>query len=108
MDITAERMDITEKEARRALEDAIKNARTNAADAMNTAIAAQTQAATVARTNAENAMKNDYNQAERYLLNLKQKDYLSPVINFNLANTYKMKKDYDSAIKLFNEYIGFA
>jgi hypothetical protein len=44
-------------------------------------------------------------KAEKTLLGLKKNDYLSLVITFNLSNTYKLKKDYDSAINLMSEYI---
>jgi predicted negative regulator of RcsB-dependent stress response len=100
------RMDITEKESRRALEDAMKAvndakvAKTSAEDAMKSAITAQKLTLAITLIGRE-----DYHEAEKTLLDLKKNDHLSSVVTFNLSHIYKMKKDYNSAVKLVSEYI---
>lgn len=100
------RMDMTEKEAHRALEesrralDDAKKAAKNAETASEKAELAQKLTRAISYRLAE-----DYDQAEKSFLDLRKTSPLNSAITYNLSNTYKLNCDYDKAIKLMNEYI---
>lgn len=100
------RMDITEKESRLAHKEAIKAAeyadiaRKKAEKALEGAVKAQKMSYIIYLIE-----KNDYQKAEKYLLDLRQNDRLDFSIYSQLSNLHKRKRDYNGAIDLTDRYI---
>lgn len=93
-----ERMDITEHEARRAMEDSVKAVR-GATDAAKNAFKAQ-RLATVAYL----IQFKDFRKAKKDLLQLREEDRLHRYINTSLSFVCKLLEEYDEAISVMSQY----